>query len=53
MQHAARAMQLAEEMIGEDLEGEFITALERAPSNVAKAKNGARIYETRVRPNSV
>ncbi len=49
MQHAARAMQLAAEVTGEDLEGDFIAALERAPSNKAEAKNGARIYETRVR----
>ena len=50
MRHAARAMQLAAEVSGEELEREFMAALERAPSNTAEAENGARVYEARVRP---
>jgi len=50
IQYAARAMQLARDAGGPDLEPEFVGMLERAESNVARCKNGAVVYETLVRP---
>jgi alpha-amylase/alpha-mannosidase (GH57 family) len=49
-QYAARAIQLAREVLGEDLEPGFLDRLERAPSNIAELTNGRRIYEDFVRP---
>jgi alpha-amylase/alpha-mannosidase (GH57 family) len=48
--YAARAIQLAEEALGVSLESDFLEYLERAPSNVPAFRNGARVYETLVRP---
>ena len=42
----SRAMQLAQEVGGAELEGEFLGLLEKAPSNLAKYRNGARVYRT-------
>jgi alpha-amylase/alpha-mannosidase (GH57 family) len=50
IQYAARAMQLARDAGGADLEPEFLALLERAQSNVPRHKNGAVVYETLVRP---
>jgi alpha-amylase/alpha-mannosidase (GH57 family) len=51
MQYAARAIQLARETTGEDLEPEYIKILEKAPSNVTRFRNGAEVYEKLVRPS--
>ncbi len=51
MMYAARAMQLARELAGVDLEDEFIQALAEAPSNVFSS--GAEVYEKFVRPAMV
>lgn len=53
LQYAARAMQLAREVGGPDLEGEFIRRLEPAESNLAEWKNGAEIYRKSVKPEVV
>jgi len=50
MQYSARAMQLAKEISGLDLETKFVKILERAPSNIPEFKNGGRVYEMSVKP---
>lgn len=50
MQYAARAMQLANEVNGQNLENEYKKILETAPGNIAELKNGAIIYERHVTP---
>jgi alpha-amylase/alpha-mannosidase (GH57 family) len=53
LKYAARAIQLAREAAGVDLEPEFLAALSRAPSNRAELGDGRRVYETLVRPSVV
>lgn len=53
MQYAARAMQLAREAGGADLEGRYQKMLESANSNLPDIKNGAESYETYVKRSSV
>ena len=53
LKYAARALQLAREVSGEDYEPEFVDALAHAPSNVAELGNGARVYEALVKPSVV
>jgi alpha-amylase/alpha-mannosidase (GH57 family) len=53
MQFASRAMQLAAEMNGEDLESRYLEILEQAPSNVSEFRNGAEVWEALVRPATV
>jgi alpha-amylase/alpha-mannosidase (GH57 family) len=50
MLYASRAMQLARDVSGLDLEGEFIERLRKAESNVSDFANGAGVYEKLVRP---
>lgn len=50
LQYAARAMELARDAGGPDLQPEFVRRLEAAKSNVRRHKNGAVVYETLVRP---
>ena len=50
MQYASRAMQLAKEVSGQDLESDYLKILERVPSNISDFKNGAHIHEMFVRP---
>src|SRR4030042_1145884 len=45
MMYACRAMQLAREVAGADLEPEFIHILEKAPGNVSEQGNGAQVYK--------
>jgi alpha-amylase/alpha-mannosidase (GH57 family) len=49
-QHAARAIQLAEEVFGETFEGPFLDLLEKARSNRAEMGDGRRIYEKMIKP---
>ena len=49
LQYASRAMQLARELFGTDLEPYFLELLERARSNVPEFRNGRRVYEKLVR----
>src|SRR5437764_822803 len=53
LKYAARALQLAREVTGEDLEPEFVEALAKAPSNVPELGDGARAYEALVKPSVV
>jgi len=53
LRYAGRAMQLAREATGEDLEAEFSDRLREAPSNLAGFKDGKTVYETLVRPAQV
>jgi alpha-amylase/alpha-mannosidase (GH57 family) len=50
LKQASRAMQLAKEACGEDLEPHYIKTLEGAPSNVPQLENGAHVWEVLVRP---
>jgi alpha-amylase/alpha-mannosidase (GH57 family) len=50
MQYAARAIQLARDLTGNDLEPEYIAKLVEAKGNLADYPNGAIIYEKLVRP---
>ena len=50
IQHAARAIQLAQDLFGNSLEGRFLELLAQAKSNVSEYGDGARIYERLVRP---
>ncbi len=53
IQYAARAMQLARDVSGIDLEPAYIRLLERAPSNVPDLKTGAEVYRRYVQPGVV
>ncbi|MGE5431132.1 MAG: DUF3536 domain-containing protein [Syntrophomonadaceae bacterium] len=48
--YAGRAIQLAKELGGPDLEAEFILRLEKAPSNIPEVQNGGKTYEMYVKP---
>jgi alpha-amylase/alpha-mannosidase (GH57 family) len=50
MKYAGRAIQLAKEMSGKDLEPGYIKRIEKAPSNRAAFGNGAQVYERYVKP---
>jgi alpha-amylase/alpha-mannosidase (GH57 family) len=53
MQYAGRAIELAEQVVGVDLEGAFLERLSEAKSNLAEHGDGARIYEEFVKPSRV
>jgi alpha-amylase/alpha-mannosidase (GH57 family) len=53
MKHASCALQLAKAVSGEDLEPPYVNILEKAPSNAPNFKNGARVWETYVRPAAI
>lgn len=53
MKYAARAIQLARDAAGVELEPGFVQALARAPSNRAEYGHAGRVYETLVRPSVV
>jgi alpha-amylase/alpha-mannosidase (GH57 family) len=53
MQYAGRALQLAREALGDDLEPSFLQFLEKAKSNIPEHGNGRRIFENLVRPAAV
>jgi alpha-amylase/alpha-mannosidase (GH57 family) len=50
IQYAARVIQLARSVLGEDLEAGFLERLEHAPSNISEHGNGRFIYDKFVRP---
>ena len=50
IQYAARAIQLAEQCCGEQLEPEFLRYLSQAKSNLPEHGDGAQIHEKWVRP---
>ncbi len=51
--YAGRALQLAAETLGEDLESGFIQRLEGTPSNLPAIGNGRVVYERFIRPAAV
>jgi alpha-amylase/alpha-mannosidase (GH57 family) len=51
LKYAARALQLARDACGVDLEESFKAALERAPSNLPARENARRVYEQEVQPS--
>ncbi|MGC9529832.1 MAG: DUF3536 domain-containing protein [Candidatus Bipolaricaulaceae bacterium] len=53
IRYAGRALQLAQELFGNQLETEFLARLERAKSNLPEHADGRQIYETQVRPARV
>jgi alpha-amylase/alpha-mannosidase (GH57 family) len=53
LRYAARAIELAGEVAGVELESQFIQKLETAPSNVPEFETGAGIYRQLVAPSQV
>lgn len=53
LEYAARAMQVGADLFGESFERPFLEILAGATSNDRALKNGAAIYEAKVRPNIV
>jgi alpha-amylase/alpha-mannosidase (GH57 family) len=53
MLYAARAMQLAKEAGGPDLEEQFVTRLKAIPSNIPEIGSAARAYELYVQPSVI
>lgn len=53
MRHAARAMQIAKEVSGIDLEPEYKQILAKATSNVSVLQNGAKIFDEFVKTTGV
>ena len=53
IQYAGRAVQLAQELWGNDFEADFLERLELAKSNIPENKNGRKIYEEFVKPAAV
>jgi hypothetical protein len=52
LRYALRAVQLARHF-GRDFEDDFLRDLEKAPSNLAKSKNGRTVWEQMIRPSQV
>ncbi|MBN1862187.1 MAG: DUF3536 domain-containing protein [Dehalococcoidales bacterium] len=50
IQYAGRAVQLAQELFGDDIERNFLERLEPAKSNIREHGDGHRIYERFVKP---
>ncbi len=50
VQYAARAIQLARQVSGLNMEDSFVKLLERAPSNMPAMENGGRAYQEYIRP---
>jgi len=50
LKYAARAIQLTKEVCGQDLEGRFLTILEKAKSNIPAYRDGASVYRMFVKP---
>lgn len=53
LRHAGRAIELAEEVGGPQLERQFLETLKLADSNIGKQINGARIYQESVKSAAV
>lgn len=53
LRYAARALELAGEVAGLDLEPEFIRRLALAPSNITEFKDGAGVYRALVKPAKI
>ena len=53
LRYAARGTQLAEQLGGQSFEAEFVKKLQKAKSNLARYREGAFIYEEKVKPARV
>jgi alpha-amylase/alpha-mannosidase (GH57 family) len=53
LQHASRAIQLAEEWMGAEIEGKFIQQLSEAKSNLPEVGRGDQVYQRLVKPKWV
>ncbi len=53
LQHAARAIQLAEELTGQEIEEKFIQHLSEAKSNLPEMGKGVQVYQRLVKPKCV
>ncbi len=53
LRYAGRAVQLAQDLFGAEIEGPFLAGLARATSNDPAAGDGRRLYERHVRPAAV
>lgn len=53
LQHAARAVELAEELTGREIEKGFLKHLAEAKSNLPEVGNGKQVYERLVKPRRV
>jgi len=53
LQHAARAIQLAEELTGQEIEKKFIQHLSQAKSNLPEMGSGDQVYQSFVKPRGV
>jgi alpha-amylase/alpha-mannosidase (GH57 family) len=53
LQHAARAIQLAEELTGQEIEEKFIQHLSEARSNLPEMGKGDQVYRRLVKPRRV
>jgi alpha-amylase/alpha-mannosidase (GH57 family) len=53
LQHAARAIQLAEELIGKGIEEKFVQHLSEAKSNLPEIGKGDQVYQHLVKPKCV
>jgi alpha-amylase/alpha-mannosidase (GH57 family) len=53
IQYAARALQLAGEVLGQDLESKFVQRLQAARSNIPEHCDGKCIYEKFVKPSMI
>ncbi len=51
MQYACRAIQLSRQLTQQDVEAQFLSMLESAPSNVSQYGNGANVYRRLVLPS--
>jgi len=53
LKYASRAIQLAQELSDQEIEGEFVEHLSRAKSNLPEMGDGRKIYQTLVKPASL
>ena len=53
LQHAGRAIQLAEDCTGQEIEGKFLARLSEAESNLPEMGNGDHVYQRLVEPRWV
>lgn len=53
MMYAARAIQLANELLGLNLEADYLKMLQEAQSNIPEFGNGAKVYEMFVKPSAI
>jgi hypothetical protein len=53
IQYAGRAVQLARELFGDNMEENFLKILEQAKSNIPEQGDGRRIYDNFIRPAMV